>query len=206
MIKTKLASLGKRLLPEFPDLTIKGRLMFVKPIEQVLRGINFEGSKYNDTSFYVTVFVMPLCVPTDHLYFNFGNRVRHLGGGDRWNLEMPNLIAELGSALKLHAIPFFSTISSLPDFVEYAQSHSKAQRTLEAIGYSLARTGHIGRAIEVFNELFAHIDQNIAWQRDLAKNVNALKTELIDHPVEAQQHLAEYERQTIHTLGLDEFR
>ena len=100
MTTKEFVSLEKSLLPEFPGFAIKGPLMFIPPAERLLRGISFEGSSFDKTSFSVSMFVMPLCVPTKHLYLNFGNRVRHKGGGDRWNMEMPNLVTELGSRVE----------------------------------------------------------------------------------------------------------
>ena len=89
MTTKEFVSLEKRLLPELPGFAIKGPLMLIRPVECMLRGISFEGSSFDKTSFYVTMFVMPLCVPTNHLYLNFGSRVRRAEGGDRWSIGMP---------------------------------------------------------------------------------------------------------------------
>jgi hypothetical protein len=120
----EFVSLEKSLLPEFPGFVIKGPLMFIPPAESLLRGISFEGSSFDKTSFYVTVFIMPLCVPMRFLYFNFGSRVRLRGGGDRWNAGMPNLVTELSHALKLQAVPFLSRVESLLHFVDVAREFS----------------------------------------------------------------------------------
>ncbi len=202
MMKTKLIALEKRLLPELPSFKLDGRLMFLPPIKNVLRGIHFEGSRYNEISFHVTVFVMPLCVPTEHLYFNFGERIRHDGGGDRWNLEMPNLVAELGVALKARALPFLARVESLLDFVEVANLYPSNQRTLEGIGFALARAGRTSQAIETFDRLLKEVDFGVDWQRDLAEQANALRVMLIDKPTEAQEKLAAWETETVDNLGL----
>ena len=70
MTTKEFIALEKSLLPDLPDFAVKGPLMFIPPAERLLRGISFEGSSFDKTSFYVTVFVMPLCIPTKHLYFN----------------------------------------------------------------------------------------------------------------------------------------
>lgn len=204
MIKAKLVSLEKRLLPELPGFRVDGRLVFIAPINLLIRGLHFEGSQYNDVSFHVTAFAMPLCVPTNYLYFNFGDRIRQKGGGDRWSLEMPNLVEELGAAIKLRALPFLSRVDSLLEFVEVAKSSPINQRTLEAIGFTLARAGRITQAIEIFDQLLTMVDTNVAWQRDLAEQVGALKSKLINSPSDAQEQLAAWEAETVQKLGLRE--
>jgi hypothetical protein len=101
MTTKEFVALGKSLLPKLPGFAVKGSLMFIPPVECVLRGIHFDGSSFDKRSFSVTTFALPLCVPTNHLYLNFGTRVRHKGGGDRWSMRTPDLREELATALKL---------------------------------------------------------------------------------------------------------
>jgi polygalacturonase len=54
-------------------------------VKHALRGLYFEGSSFDGKSFYVWTFVLPLFVPTKHVSFNLGKRLRALGGADRWN-------------------------------------------------------------------------------------------------------------------------
>src|SRR5207249_2828862 len=75
MTTKEFIALAKSLMLDLPGFTFKGRLMFIKPVKQVLRGICFEPSAFDKRAFYVNVFALPLCVPTRHLYFNFGKRV-----------------------------------------------------------------------------------------------------------------------------------
>src|ERR1700730_11760587 len=120
-MKTKeFVAIEKALLPELPDFAIKGSMMLMRPVEYVLRGICFEGSDFDKTSFCVNVFALPPCVPTKHLYFIFGSRLR-IAGADRWNANDPDVIAELGEAIRRDAMPFLmpflSSAESLLGFV-----------------------------------------------------------------------------------------
>jgi hypothetical protein len=197
--------LERQLLRYLPNFSFTGGLMFLPPVRPVLRGISFEGSSFDKTSFSVTVFVLPLCVPADHLYLNFGNRVRHAGGGDRWNATMPDLAAELGSALKLQAVPFLSSVTSLLDFVETAKTYSQANpNNRRAIAYSLARAGRIDEAKEALDQLLNQIDAKISWQLNLATEAKELRTQLAAHPTEALRQLQAWEHETEQNLGLSE--
>src|ERR1700733_2552486 len=133
MITSKLVALETKIAEALPPLRVKKTLMLLPPIGHVLRGIWFDRSAYDEVSFSVTAFLMPLCVPTDHLYFNFGDRVRHKGGGDRWSMDMPNLVADLVAALRSQALPFLSRGETLEGFIEVAKSGPPTGRTLESL-------------------------------------------------------------------------
>lgn len=207
MTTKEFVSLEKGLLPKLPGFAIKGPLMLIPPVVSLLRGISFEGSS-DKTSFYVNVFVMPLCVPTNYIYYNFGNRVRHVGGGDRWSIGMPKLTAELGEALKLQAVPFLSRAESLLDFVEMAKAKefSGNRHTPNAIAFALARAGQTGQAISVLDELSSHLDPNVAWQREMADRARALRAKLVADPADAQKQLEAWEAETVLNLRLEDFR
>jgi len=206
MTTKEFVSLEKNLLTELPGFAIKGPLMFIPPAKRLLRGISFEGSSFDKTSFYVAMFVMPLCVPTSYLYFNFGNRVRRKEGADRWNMGgMPNVVTELGSALKLQAMPFLSRVESLLDFVDEARS-SSGNHTPRAIAFALARAGQISQAVGVLDQLFSQLDLNVAWQRKIGDQSKALRAKLVTSPIEAQQQLEAWEIESVRNLGLEGFR
>jgi len=89
-MKTKeFVSLAKQLSPDLHGFAINGPLMFIRPVNRVLRGLYFEGSSFDAKSFYLWAFFLPLCVPTKHVSFNLGKRIRG-GGGERWSQTIPN--------------------------------------------------------------------------------------------------------------------
>jgi hypothetical protein len=208
MTTTEFVSLEKSLLTELSNLAVKGRLMFIPPAAPILRGINFEGSSFDKTSFSVTMFVMLLCVPTKHLNLSFAAGVRHKKGGDRWNSEMPELIKELSSALKAQAIPFLSPVQSLLDFVDLARSRSFSDnpQTLRAEAFALARAGQISRAVGALDQLLNQIDSKIGWQLEIADQARALRSKLVASSSEAERQLEVWEVETVRNLGLEDFR
>jgi hypothetical protein len=206
MITSKLVALETKIAEALPPLRVKKTLMLLPPIGHVLRGIWFDRSAYDEVSFSVTAFLMPLCVPTDHLYFNFGDRVRHKGGGDRWSMDMPNLVADLVAALRSQALPFLSRGETLEGFIEVAKSGPPTGRTLESLGYAVAQTGDAKQAIEVLSRICPMLNTNIAWQRELGDQVRALSAELAKHPEKVQKQLAQWEEETVRNLDLQEFR
>ncbi len=205
MKKKEIYNLEKQLLEYLPGFSLRGTIILLPPARPVLRGIAFDGSGFDKSSFTVTAFLLPLCVPTSHLYFNFGNRIRQPGGGDRWNMTQSDLIADLGVALRHQAIPFLSHVTSLLDFVETAKTFSQANpHTRRAIAYSLARSGRITEAVEVLDQLFGQLDKAIPWQLALAGEARQLKTQLVAHPTEALRQFQTWELETEKNLGLNE--
>jgi len=205
MKKKEFKALESQLLTYLPGFSIRGELLVLPPVSPVLRGIAFDGSSFDKSSFTVTAFLLPLCVPTDHLYFNFGTRIRHSRGGDRWNTTNSDLVAELGGALKLQATPFLSRVTSLLDFVETARTFSQANpNTRKAIAYSLARSGRITEAVEVLDQLLEQLDRAISWQFALAGEAERLKVQLTTHPTEALRELQSWENETERNLRLNE--
>lgn len=206
MITKAFISLENSLLPALPGFGVKGRLMVLSPLNHLLRGINFEGSSFNKTSFYATMFVMPLCVPTKSLYFNFGRRIRRKENGDRWSTEMLNLVEELIDALTLQAVPFLSPVESLHDFVKLAKTFSiENPHTSKAIAFALARAGEDKQAISVIDQLLHRLDMKVPWQVEIGDMARDLMSKLIKDPAEAYKQLKMWEAETISNLGLDNF-
>ena len=205
MKSRELALLLRHPLLQLDGFVLKGALLFKPPVDRLLRGIYFDSSGFDRRAFYPTLFVMPTCVPTSNLNFNFGDRIRMAAGGERWNTEMPDLVIELGAALKRATI-FLSGIDSHSAFVNFAQSGLRTERTLEGIGYALACDGKISQAIAVFNELLDKIDVRVHWHVELADRINDLKRTLIESPEIARGQLALSETETIRNLGLTKFR
>lgn len=71
------------------EYEIKGKLLFIPPIGEVLTGFNFE--KVND-HFYLWMFAQPLFIPKEHYYFTFGNRLKNpLTGSSIYELNDESL-------------------------------------------------------------------------------------------------------------------
>jgi hypothetical protein len=203
MTNKQFVALEKELLSSLPGFSIRGSLMFLPPVEELLRGFSFEGSSFDKTSFYVSVFVLPLCVPTAHLYFNFGDRVRHGRGADRWSIERPHLVEELGAAVRRQAQEFLRPVESLKDFVRVAKSFSlNNPHTRAAIAFSLIRIGEFKKGASVLNELLRQLDLKSDWQREMAERAESLRGKLILNPTEAQRQLETWEAESAKELGV----
>ena len=199
------AALAQRLLPEFPGFVVKAKLMFIAPVTHTLRGLCFERTD-DPRRFYVWAFFMPLFIPEKYINFNFGIRVG--GWSHSWNADAPDLVHELGSALKREALPFLSPIESLHDVAQAAASKRVAQNPhyQRVFAYTLARAGDTGKAISALDELIRSIDLQVSWQREMAHEAEALKSMLLTNPDDGQRQLEAWEAESVRNLGLEKFR
>lgn len=177
----EFVTLEKRLLPDFPEFTIKGSLMFLTPVEHTLRGFSFESSAFDKNSFYVTAFFMALCIPRRYLIFNLGQRLRERGG-DRWTINNKNFEAALRSEMEKQVL-FLSRLKTPMDIVEAAigKGSSNDPYCQETIAYMLALAEQVDNAIEALDRLVAMLEPGIQWQHEMALRAQLLKSKLIDN-------------------------
>lgn len=201
------AELAKHLLPDLPGFFVKGPLVASHPVKNTLRGLYFEGSDFDKHSFYVWTFFLPLFVPTKHVSFNLGKRLREPGGGDRWNADAPNLVAELRAAVKRDALSFLSGIESAEDIARAAAAFQKTgdPYALQAIAYAWARAGDVERAMEELERLIRLLDVEVPWQLEMIERAETLKAKLAD-PTERQRQFAVWENESVKNLGLQKFQ
>jgi len=203
MTTKEFERIGRALLPELPGFTAKGYLLLIPPARQILRGICFEPSGFDKATFYVWVFFLPLFVPRNHVSFEFGKRIGH-----RWTADAPNLLHELGVALKREALPFLSPIESPHAVAEAAKSLRLPQNpnVQQAIAYALARAGDVDKAVAALGELTQSLDAKVPWQLEMAERASAFKAQLLGNTASAQNQLEVWEAESIRNLGLERFR
>jgi len=196
--KNDFLKLERRLLEYIPGFELRGGWMFIPPAEPVLRGIQFDGSSFDKVSFSVTTFLMPLCLPTSHLWLNFGHRIQP----DRWK-AVPDPVEELGPALKAQAMPFLSSTRTLWEFVKVVRAdYFDTPRENQAIAYALIRSGRVAKGRAALEHLLEQLDLSIGWQRDLAIEADRLKGMLESDPAAAINQLKTWEFETQQHLGL----
>jgi hypothetical protein len=177
-------------------------MLYVKPIGEMLRGVDFDGSRFSKTSFYDHVFFVPLCVPMQHVHFTFGFRIRKGG----WNYA-PGIEAELSEAIEQEAIPFLSRIKTYGDAADDLRTRmgeSGNPHVHEAIAYCSVMAGDHRHAREAMARALVNAHQrNIPWQNDLAHRVEAVGELLDRSPEAAKERLRWWEDETKRNLGLE---
>src|SRR5258708_26779920 len=73
------------MVPHLPPVRLVRNLTIFPPTEHLLRALSTDSSGFGAARFVVEAFVMPLYVPSDHIYYTFGGRLGALSGHqERW--------------------------------------------------------------------------------------------------------------------------
>jgi len=205
MKKKQFESLCKKLLPNVPGFNCKGWLLYAHPVGHVLRGFCCDGSGFDSTKFTVEVFCLPLYVPTNHIYFLFGDRLRDERGCEIWwDVNDPKLADDLLFRIKAQGIPFLTAIQSPNDLVEAAQKLPPTQeaRKWETIAYSLAMANEYNAAQLALDRLVKAFDVNIPWHIEMMERAKQLGEKLKTDAQGAKELLVEWQQATMKNLGL----
>lgn len=202
--------LHRLLLPHLPaGYASQGTLLFMKPIQCILRGFYFEPSGFDPSGFYLWAFLLPLYVPNSYISFTFGKRI---GGGKLWNVQKEkNLIGDLLVHIKSEGIPFLNqgdTPERLAEMAAALMSDGlKDPYVQEAIAYSLIYAGQPVKALESIDDLCATLENmhHISWTRELLDRARELRAYLLQEPDKAKKRLEAWRDYSLANLCLTRF-
>lgn len=186
-----------------PNWSVRGHYIYASPTLHVLGGLCFDSSGFDATTFYVWVFVLPLCVPRNIVSLNFGKRLRS-PKGNAWDKHDPDLIPQLQIAITQEALPFLAEVQSLSALADVvaAKYSTKNPHTREALAYALAYSGQLEAAHRQLEQLLQMMDTKIPWQREIAERATLLKSKLANLQ-DVQQQLKMWEMESRSNLKVD---
>jgi len=194
-----------RLLPRFPNFTVKGALMFIQPLDNTLRGFYWEPSTFSKKEFFVNAFFLPLYIPTKHLHCTFGHRV---GLRRRWSIDRFDLESTLGSEMQKE-VPFLMSLRTPTDVANALkplaipnQNGYVNPNCSEALAYALVLSGDIKAAATVLDRLLKSANPLIAWENEIASRARLVQ-EKLEQPENVLEQLAAWETETVHNLGIE---
>jgi hypothetical protein len=199
MKKKQFTALAKLLLPDLPSgIVVKDEYIFVRPLNDAIRGFCFEGSSFDADSFY-------LYVPTEVIHFTFGDRVRD-ESADRWDNRSPELVSTLSSAMREQGLPIVDRAATLEGQIGAASAvmascgHPSAR---EAVAYGLARLGRKSEALAALESLISTLDRCVSWQSEMAERAERFRDMLIREPERATATLDAWREDNIRRFRLD---
>jgi hypothetical protein len=197
------------LLQHLPPLQLDRDLLFYEPIEYLLRGFCF-GRSGDAAAFYVWVFVQPLYIPHDSVYFNFGDRL-----SPGWSVSKksePEVMTEVLDAILADGLPFLDRFHTPEDIVdridEFGDAYPTNTHFIEAHAYSLILVGKYYQAEEELRLLHARCEpnpRNVEWVYDQMHRGDRVLAKLKRSPEEAKQLLLEWRTQTLRAIRLDKY-
>lgn len=106
----------KPLLTRNPDLALIGRLVVVKPVRHLLRGVYIDRTSAANEfrPIWATVFLFE---PDADFFFNWGSRFYETRGV--WDVNDPATQVDLCKAIEHEALPKLRPVETLDDFIAY---------------------------------------------------------------------------------------
>ncbi len=150
----------KYVLPAIPEFHLEKRLLYLPPIDGLLRGFYFDSSGYDGAIFYAQMFVQPLYFPFVCVAFSVGERVWRPNLADDWrptSESEADVMADLVGAMRNKVLPFLEARRTPEMFADAILANRElASGEHEWVGYSLAL--YPARRNEAVEHLQAYID------------------------------------------------
>lgn len=117
------------LLQRNHDLALVGRLVVLKPVHHILRGVYIDRSSIPD-EFMPTWAVVFLFKPEASFSFNWGGRLYNPSPGF-WDVKNPATPEEMCAAIERVALPILRPIQTIDDFVAFTSKERFPHGCLE---------------------------------------------------------------------------
>ncbi|MPM06310.1 hypothetical protein SDC9_52609 [bioreactor metagenome] len=202
-----------------PEFKIKGNLLYLKDIDLFLGGFCFESSSSQANIFTLDVFVQPLFIPCEYLFFTYGKRLPSSGrAGEKWWTYSEDTKDEVMSGVRssiidqgLHFLhdrlpieKFLHTYGNdinhpdvnIAESVCYAYLLNNPKRESEAIN-------HLNALLEnVQNDIMTNSD--LLWLNDVKKRVELIANYMKKNErIKAIDQLNEWKEYTLAQLKID---
>lgn len=194
------------LLPHLPGFTVRGRLTYASPLENLLRGFYLERS-LDPTAFYLWGGVFPLFIPSEHIYFTYGRRI-----GYGWNVDAENektVMEEVAVLLRQEGQSFLDELGLPADLAAKAAMITQAPddpNVAEVVAYSLLLAGQHKEAAEALERLDSIVrkadGRTHSWVSAIGSRSGQVRDALRREPQLALAMLNGWRAQTIAALGL----
>jgi hypothetical protein len=106
------------LLDRNPDLALVGRLILIKPVNHLLRGVYFARSA-DPNAFTPTWLVVPMFRYGADVVFNWGKRLYNASHGP-WDIRNPGTPQVMCEDIERHALPLVQSIQTIDNFAGFA--------------------------------------------------------------------------------------
>lgn len=200
--KNKFTPIIKEIIGDQKRFSSKGNLIFTLECPDILKGVYFESSDFDPNSFYVTWFFLPTFIETDHLYFNFGDRLRN-ESTDRWSMINSNFLDKIKYKLKIDIFPLFDKVCNINEFIAFLETRNdKCIYCVQAILYSFAYLGKTKEFFKLMQQLSSCVDDKIRWQYEIYKQAEHLSQLVGSDQEKIREMLDENKKTTIKKLGM----
>jgi len=201
------------LLPDADQWEVAPFGLVRRPTTWLAQGIAYSGS--SGDWFYGYAFVIPLYLPTEHVYFNYALTLSDSRGHRGFDLPRQNtqdrLGVDLARAVKEQAIGHLDAVGTLEGFAGLLESNQARHVAdggsghvgVEQLGYTLALLGRVPEALEQLH--VASIGRRDASDRDreVARRASVVADMLERSPRVVTAQLDKWADQSAQTLRIN---
>jgi hypothetical protein len=142
------------LLQRNPDLALVGRLVVIKPVHHILRGIYIDRS-LDSQLFIPTWAVTFLFEPSESFSYNWGGRLYNRAHG-AWVVTNPATSAVMCEEIEKEALPLLRPIQTIDDFIRFT-SKDRFRKRIWSFTRNAKYLSTLHAAISMRREQYAHI-------------------------------------------------
>jgi hypothetical protein len=196
----------EHLLPSLPHFSVRGNLLFERPVGKILRAFLLENSGFSAATFYPRAFVQLLYIPSQHLTLSPGRRFP-----GNWKFE-PERETQLAQELlnQIHEIGlrFLRAHATAEGIVRETRANPAVEvnpHARQQLAYSLLLLERNEEALDELNKILGMLNRSgdpPPWEHALFAEVGGLKERLMRNPREAFQTLNTWTEQTRLKLNL----
>jgi hypothetical protein len=186
-----------------PNFVPRGHFLCAVPCASVLRGFSFESSSWSKSRVYITAFVQPLYIRSDHVVLSYGKRL-----GRSWELDERTpmvTLDELGRSLATDGTDFLQrreTPTLLAESYRWKAALRRDPHVRQLVAFSFVKAKQFAPALRLLKRLRLMEPEAPAWERAIASDSEMLLTALESGPDEADLLLTEWEGFTRRSLTL----
>jgi hypothetical protein len=184
------------------NFVTRGRVAWMRPVGEIARGVAIDESSFDPAGFYAWAFFMPLFVPSSHVSFNLGFRLKRRDGSQRWNANDSTCTTELAAAIATQAVPELQSVNDAVSVMSFMHRHGFVDRHTTLLCYS--KLGDIAAAEQALQELLRGLDMSVKWQRELAESMSDVLHKLRHSQAETDRQLQQWSNATAKSLGVED--
>ena len=210
------ALIYRHLLPHMPGFAAKGGLLFVRPLEYVLRGYGFQGSNFDKDRFCVGAFAEPLFIPGGNVAVEGWGRLGSIRGkADKWwTLTKDNeqqVMADVLRLMKREGPTIIDKFKTLDDFVKNAitrKTNPYSPYPPEMVAYGAVLLGKRRLAEKMFDKVewtLRDESQRRSYEEEILKRARNVRNTFRRDSQEAVAILRRWREETAAKLKLTKF-
>lgn len=170
--------------------------------EGILSGFVFEHIR---ESYAVSVFVMPLYIPSPHIWLTHGHRLREE------NIEMRLSLKEWAEHLPMHltdpTVAEILRISTAAELIQWLMKdpHPESFSWQQSLAYSLVLVQQVKQAVLELKKVIHHEQLVFGrdWEQKTKRDASILLEDISDGVLRAKLRLHEWQAYTVHELELE---